>query len=1101
MAYYDFIFGASGSGKSRYIYKWLSDEARLHPDKKYFLFVPEQNTLKAQREIISISEDYGMLNLDVLSFQLLFYRVIEELGITAPAVLDDIGKALLIRKAVLEVSRKEGLNVYAGKVSSKGFIEQIKSLISEFYQYNINPEKLRKLQEAAKSQLLKGKLGDIANIYEAFTGELKESRTIPEEIPLLLLKYIMRSELLKDAVIVFDGYTGFTPVQLELIGLIMPEAERLRFALTIPSEEEPYRFIKEDITDIWWLSKKNIAALIDTASKAGVSQSKNRDIRLSERKRYDEGIYIREAADPVDEIRLLAGSIRRNALENDIRYQKMAVIVSDPEAYKNIIGRELRRAEIPFFMDDKKAALGSPAIELIRAACAMITESYRYDDVMRFIKNPLNLIDGKEQRGAADELDNYLRKTGKRGRKQLEALAENVCSENLKHVFVLEEALKAGKSAADKTAALEAFAADIDITLRTEQLAKALEEKGLWKEASENRRFASLLPEFFIRISEVLGDEDISTKDYVKLIEAGFIDMKGGMIPETMDMVIIGDLKRSRLDDIDVLYIVGANDGLMPNAVTGGGIFTDRERVEMEELGGLLKDGGIELAPDDRTDSCIQEFYIRLMMNKPNRKLILSYSKNSSEQKPLKPSTVIEGLKAEAHFEYADEDNIDSKEDALELFTRLIRRGVTDDKVKMLYRKLATDEEFHKRAELVLKGAFIKYEKDALSEEVSKKLYGNILSGSVSRIEDFEKCAYRHFLDYGLRLKERESFDIEAVDIGKLFHGALDEIFRETFNAGTALIELSDAELKSVCERAVERVISEYSDNVMTVTARNRFIADRVRRITSKTAWVLREQLKKGDFKTLGTEVEFKYRDENIFFKGKIDRIDYCFDEENNKTYVKVIDYKTGSTAFDINKTLNGLQLQLTAYMDAAMKETAKLKGSIEGVAPAGMFYYNVAEPSIKLSDIRKLNSNDSDYTASEELTLKELRMNGAVLKDDTAAGHLDKEACAEGKDMKAALKSSKVMNQSTMPLSESGFSKLIASVKDRMHTDADLILAGNIDIKPYKSGTETACDYCSYKGICGFDTDIKGFGYKRIKKFTNDEINEFLSDNEEEDR
>ncbi len=1172
LATYDFIFGAAGSGKSTYIYRYLTQEAIAHPDTQYYLFVPEQNTLKAQRELISIGERHGMLNLDVLSFQLLFYRVLEELGIEAPAVLDEVEKALLIRKACLEADKASELKVYSKKLSARGFIEQIKSLLSEFYQYRIDADKLKTMEDAAASQLLKGKLSDIRNIYIRFTKLLAEKAVIPEEIPVLLLKYLERSQILKNAVIVFDGYTGFTPVQLALLALIMPKAARVRFAVTIPEEEDVYRFTrpsdtgsKGDTTDMWWLSRKTIADIIDTASKAGVRQNTPGDIRLETKVRAEEGISIVEAADPTDEIRALAKSLVSDAMECGIRFQRMAVIVSDPESYGCIIDRELRRAGIPFFMDDNRAALGTPAVELIRSALQLAINGYRYEDVMRFVKNPLSteaaadltvtrdeteyngaptaaneeaesVLDdtlGKDEslntsadkatvRRHADELDNLLRKTGKRGRRQIEEL---LAEYDIMHcVFKLDDELKSTKSASEKVDAILAFCEAVQLEERTRLLAERFREKGFDKEAAENERFAKLSLELLNRIKEVLEDEKLSNADFIKLVDAGFTDMKGGMIPETMDMVIIGDLKRSRLDDIDVLYIVGANDGLLPLIVSGGGIFTDKERVEMEKLSAELPENlRFELAPDDETDSCIQEFYLHLMMNKPNKRLIISYPRTDISQKAVKPSHVIAELKAKASFTYTSDEEPATTDDVLALFSKNVRMlnanrtGGTDsmltEKVKLLYELLSSEEETRKRADMVLRAEYVEHAKDKLSANAARKLYNNMLSGSVSRLESYEKCPYRHFLDYGLKLKKRETFDIEAMDIGNLYHASLDAVFKEVSSQGKNISELPEAELNLICDRAVEAVAADYGDKVLEISARNKFISERVRKITRKTIWVLREQFIKGDFKTLGTELLFKYKDELLSLTGKIDRVDYCEDKEEGRTYVKVIDYKTGTTAFDITKVINGLQLQLTTYMDAAMQETARKIGYEGTIVPAGMFYYNVDDPELKLEEVKKAGSTDK-HTKAEMLTLNKLRMDGAVLNDSSAAAHIDhkamlaeeialqkeqesqakaknskkkKDTADEDSKIKKSAKGSKnkseVFTDASVNLSEEEFKSLINQTKERMLSDAAKILDGDINIKPYKYDKETGCDYCSFSQICGFDKNKKGFAYRNISK------------------
>ena len=1075
MALYDFIFGPAASGKSTYIYKWLSKEAMEHPNKKYFLFVPEQNTLKAQRRIVELGECHGMLNLDVLSFQLLFYRVIDELGIRKPDILDDISKSLLIRKAALDATKNGELKVYSGKMDSPGFIGQLTTLISEFWQYDISLVDIKAMSEAVGSRLLKDKLSDMEKIFTRFKSSLTDRSTIPEEIPALLLKNINRSELLNDAVIVFDGYTGFTPVQFNIIKNILPKAERVRFSITMAEGEDPYRFSRQDITDMWWLSRKNISGIIDTASSAGVLQSKEKHLYINEKKRHVNGIYIYEVGDPTDEVRYVVRDIKLGALKEGTRYRKTAIVVSDLGTYREIIKREMAAEGIPFFMDDKASAAGSPPVELLRSAFAMISGGYRYDDVMRYLKNPL-ITEELSDRDAVFEFDNALRKKGIRGKKAVSEFCEDTpLMEAMESVFRLEEDLKASGFMQDRVEAVAAYLRALRFEERLLEFTERLKAAGYVNEAAETKRFTDLTDELFKRVSELFKDTELPLEEFFSLIDACFISMKGSMIPETMDMVIAGDLKRTRIEDIDTLYIIGASDGLLPSEVSGGGIFTDHERMEIEAVSGSLSDGRrVELAPDDRTDSCIQNFYMYLMMNKPEKRLVISYARTGRDGKSQRPSPVIAGLQDEDIHILEKDGSVASPEDGLRELAEYIRSGRKPGRREAgLYAALKSDPETSKRTDMMLKAAFFRHGKDMLSEPAAKMLYSDVLNGSVSRLEEYENCPFGHFVKYGLRLKEREEFDIEALDIGNLFHGSLDEVFRLIRQRGMEIGDVPDDMLYEICDRAVEDNTAAYKDKKLFMTARNRFIADRVKKITKKTAWALKNQLSKGSFRTFGTETGFKYRDGQLNLSGKIDRLDYT--RIGDKTLVKVIDYKTGNTKFDISMALNGLQIQLTAYMDCALKEAAKLTGNSGEILPAGMFYYNINDPVLDYAEIEK---GRNDGNTIEKLSLKALRMNGAVLNDPEALGSIDLKLAEEN----GSVRQSEVFTQSVL-LSEKGFKNLISHTRERMRQDAAEILNGNIDIRPYRYGQDTGCDHCRFKGICGFTVNTEGYGYRLVKK------------------
>ena len=1085
----DFIFGEAGSGKSTYIYKWITKEAAEHPSQQYFLFVPEQNTLKAQREIIKYSECHGMLNLDVLSFQLLAYRVMQELGVDKPVVIDEVSKSILIRKAAADNADK--LKVYRSKIASDGFIRQIKSVISEFYQYEVNADRLREAEDEVSLPLLKGKLSDMALIYESFQAMIRDRAAIPEELSYMLLKLMGRSKLLKDAIIVFDGYTGFTPIQTRLLEHIIPDAQRCRFAVTIPVSAAPYSRVgsklnQGDTSDIYMLSRDTVARVCEAAELNNVPRSGETEIKHN-RKRARLGIV--RTADPVEEVRYAARNIRKLAMSGKYRYSEIAVAVSDTSGYGELIRREFTREEIPYFMDDRTEALESPAVLMVKQVLKLICGGYRLDDMTALFKNPLVASDA-ELKDSSDLVDNYLRRTGRRGRKTFELLSAEL---KLSGVTELETALKDASDISAMSEAVRAFMSNIGLSERTELYALKLEVAGFVREADEARHFNELTDELLERMKVILGEEKCSIDEYRKLLDAGFSDMKGGSIPEKMDTVLIGDLKRSRLDDIRCLFVLGANDGLIPSAVTGGGILTDHERIE-------LMNADIELAPDDKRDSTIQRFYLMLLFNKPTELLNISYAAAGRDGKAKRPSSVLNEL---INGEYGSFDNIEdtvndagselealsSVYDAL-MYTAQKAEHINaeDEEFFDVYKALKAagkDEELDR----LISAAFTEHKKDSLSKAAASKLYGELLRGSVSRIEKYEGCPFAHFANYGLGLKEREQFKIRSMDVGNMFHSALDKVFREVKARNKQLTDINDEELGSIIAVATEESLSEFNDNILESSARNQYIADKIRKTTKHTVNVLKKQLGEGDFKANDTEVTFRFDEDNISLRGKIDRIDSCEDKGN--TFVKIIDYKSGDKEFSIEKLVNGLQLQLITYMESAVRLLGERVGDRSKVIPAGMFYYHIDEPILKYD--RK-----SGVTAehAEEKRLESQKMKGAMTDLADAARHIDNALVSEadcGQIENAKLKASQVVDSKTELLTRNEFDGLMDYAHQRIVKDAEKILNGDINIRPTKEGGRSGCEYCAFGSLCGFDTQLAGFDYRRPRKLNKDTIKKLI--------
>jgi len=1074
MGRFRFITGSAGCGKSSYIYDTLTARTLEEQDRQFYLFVPEQNTLKAQQELIRHSAVHGMLSLDVLSFTQLSYRVMEELDIKAPDVLDEISKSVLMRKALSEV--RDQLTVYKNKTGSTGFISQLKSAVSEFSQYGITAEELHTASEHVSTPLLAGKLKDLETVLRAFkelTSGGNENHVIPEEVPELLLKNLEHSRLLEGAVLYFDGFTGFTPLQLAILERMAGQAAELVFAVTIPAD--CLHTGREHYTDLFWLSRETVKKVTDACTRAGIL--KDEDIcltgkntaekKISDRLTVPENLDVTVAGfdDPTEEVRFVAARIRERAVLAGGRYRRMAVAVSELNIYKEIIRREFSACDIPFFIDDRSAGTGSPVVELLRSALLTVTGNYAYEDVMTFLKNPM--VSG-DDRNMSDILDNFVRATGLRGRKAWQedwrlrryipaCAGEDIDSlelwkqEHLGEVFRLQDDLKEEKTCGGKAAVMLGF---LERQLeKTEDIGSGTSVCEL---TGDDIRFAELSKELFERLNSLFSTEEVTVREFADLTEAGFADMKAGMIPASLDSLSIGDLKRSRFDDIDDLYLIGANEGKIPQTVSGGGVFTDRERME-------LAGKDMELAPDDRHDAVIQNYYLYLYLHKPVRSLMITFAAAGRDGAKQKPSEILN----HADIIYPEQEPV-TYGGLLAEFTELLqtekgkRTDETDRKLLRDWKILREDEEMKYKAQAVLDAAFLRHEPEKLDPETAGLLYGKQPSGSVTRLEKYEDCPYRHFLDYGLKLSDRETFDVEAVDIGRMYHEALDSVIRELKTQGKDLGNVSTEELAAIAERKVKELTGEYNGAVMQETARNRYVSAQIRRITEKTLEKLREQYRKGVFETKETEHAFRVKCGEMILNGRIDRVDTL--EAEGKTYVKVIDYKSGSTEFDLGLCYEGIQMQLAAYMQAALTE---LEEAGKNPVPAGMFLYHIKDPVLSVG---------------EEGSSASWKMDGLCLDDAQILCKMDSSLEEDGASevIPVRMKNGAPYYTSSV-LEEEEFRLLLKKNRERMNRDAAQILSGNIEALPVDTAKHSGCDYCPMRAVCGFDRRIPGYGYRRV--------------------
>ena len=1126
------ILGGSGSGKTTYLYDEVIRLSMEHPQEQYFLIVPEQFTMQTQKDIVTRHPNHGTMNIDIVSFARLAYRIFEELAVEQLSVLDDMGKSMVLRKVA--AAQKRQLVLFGGQLSKPGFVGQLKSMLSEFYQYGITPEALREMVPSARSPLLRQKLEDLALVEQSFQEYIEGHYITTEQVLDVLCRLIPESGLIRNSVIALDGYTGFTPVQYRLTELFLVYAKQVY--VTVTADEAAGIYGKMGIQNLFYMSRQMAVRLSEIAEKNQVK--KLPDIILGEQKnrrfarrpelawleqnlfRYGtETAYTGEATDsivffqasnPSGEVSHIVHEIQRLVQEGKARYREIAVITGDLPGYGKEITHQFTQNQIPHFMDDKKNVLDNCLVELIRASLEAVRQDFSYESVMRYLRTGLV----SQERTMVDRLENYILAMGIRGGKRFRETWErtyrgagdlNVTEVNafkdrvLAPLFAMQERFRqAGLTIAGMTEAVLTLLADCRAEEQLESYQEYFTKIGEHRLAKEYGQVYGLVTELLKRLSDLLGEERVSRKEYLEILDAGFAELKVGVIPAVADRVVVGDITRTRLAHIRVLFFAGVNDGIVPARKERGSLLSDRDRD-------FLGEHHLELAPTAREESFQQRFYLYLMMTKPSKQLILSWCRTGADGKSRRPSFLIGELRA--MFPDAvltdQETQMDSEiysvaEAKQRLSTKLgqyrdgqLEQDEENAQFLELYRWFASSKDNQKTLRRFMDAAFFVYEQQGISHAVAKALYGEILSGSVTRLEQYAACAYSHFLRYGLELLERKRFELASSDIGTLFHESIDLCFRRVKEKQYDWHTMTNETRDMLVEECVAAVTENYGNTILGSSARNRYLAQRVGQITKRTVWALQQQIKKGDFIPAGFEVSFSAADnlsamkialsesEALHLRGRIDRMDVC--EDGGKVYVKIIDYKSGSTSFDLLALYYGLQLQLVVYMDA-VTEMAQHHYPDKEIVPAGILYYNIADPLAE-----KKGQPDPEKIDAE--ILKKLRMNGLVNSELDVVRHLDRTIEKESDVIPVVLKDGEVQAGRSSVANRERFARLSQFVHRKLKEAGQEILDGEIGVVPYKNGQRTACDYCPYHAVCGFDRKTSGYEFNRWKNRKTEEI------------
>lgn len=1097
-----FVFGPSGSGKSSYLYQHVIQESMKYPERNYIVLVPEQFTMQTQKDLVMMHERKGIMNIDVLSFARLAYRVFEETGGGGLPVLDDEGKNLILRKIAGDYESE--LKMLGGHMKKQGYISEVKSVISEFTQYDIGEDEIERVMESAgESSRLYYKLADIRLLYRGFTDYLREKYITKEELLDVLSCEVEKSERLKNSTVVLDGFTGFTPVQDRLLGELMRHCREVIVTVTMDRRGNPY--VYEHPYQLFALSKQMVTSLLQIAKQNKIPVEEPVELydhvpwRFKEQEalaflekhlfRYGAGAYEKEqeqvklhlAKNPREEAYAVAEQVRRMMREDRYRLRDIGVIVSDMDVYADHLKQAFIKYDIPFFMDHKRSILLNSFVEYIRSVLHMAEQSFSYESVFRFLRTNLAGFTYEE----IDELENYVIGLGIKGYKhwqekwtrKLRGMAQEDL-DKMNHyrrqlvekvdglIYVLRQRRK---TVADITRAIYEFMVQENLQVRLAEQEELFKAKGELALAREYAQIYRIVIELFDKFVELLGDEQVSLSEYCKLLDAGLEEARVGVIPPEVDQVVIGDMQRTRLKDIKALLFAGANDVYLPGALLRTGLLSelDREKFAREKL--TLSAGGKEKA-------YVQKFYLYLNLTKPSEKLDIYYSKVSADGKSVRPSYLIQELqKLFPKLKVRDEERYLKEQELTENigFDRMIREFVqkrheTDGAWCELYNWYKKNPKWQEKVERFLEAGYYRKPLDALTEEAAKRLYGEEFETSITRMERFAVCAFSHFLTYGLGLREREEYDFQAADLGNVCHRALERFSYKVEREAGDWLKLTEEKRKQYVEESVEEAIADYGNSILYSSSRNAYLIVRMKRMLEKTVWALTKQLAAGDFKPAAYELRFA--------NGKIDRVDTC--EDGDCVYVKVIDYKTGSKSFDVTALYHGLQLQLMVYMDAALQLEQK-KHPEKEILPAGVFYYQIQDPLI----------DRPKEGEEQESILKELKPDGMISLEKEVLEHLDHCMVGESSVIPVKYNKNGSLSKSSKAASAQDFYLMMKYAVNKVEEIRQKILSGDVKVNPYRRGTETSCDYCSYRQICGFDTKMEGYRYREIEAMSVDKV------------
>ena len=1124
-----YLIGRSGSGKTQQVYREIG-EAVKKGENRLILMVPEQFTLQAERDLIRKQNLPGLLDAEVLSFTRLAHKIFNEVGGLTRTHINEQGRHMILRRLLDKLN--DHLTVYKSVSRQSGFIEKTNQLLSDLKKHDITPDQLRRMAEKFQaSPLLSGKLMDTALIYEAFQQYLEERYMDSEDAINALVDRIEQYQGLNGARIWLDGFDYFPPQSVRVLEKLALTARELTITFTMDTrgksrDQDVFRVHALSLQKVRRIAKeyKIHEEFVYFPQEGHVNETKENAADLHrvpelahlERQLYqypyqeysEEVIHIEgfAAGNPESEIERLAGRILSLSRTRGWRYREMTVVSGDLSVYGSLIKRVFTQYGIPFFLDEKRPVIQNPIVDLVLSCLRVTGRGYRYEEVFKLLKTGFCGL----SRDQTELLENYCLEYGIKGKKwkqpfhlgekdyPLEVL--NDCRKLIMDPLTkLEEALKTSNNIREMVTALYFYLEDIKLQEQLEEWIEKLRQEGLWEQMNENAQIWNIVMETFDQLAEILGDQKAGIDEFCRILESGFASLKAGIIPTTLDQVLIGSIQRSKSQDVKALFVVGCNDGILPAGNQDDRLLSAEERD-------LLQSEGLDLGGYTELLAADEKFGIYTAFSKPSDFLWISYALADSKGETLRPSILIDRLKRLFPRLIFSSDLLADEQEHLEMvstpkaaykYMTAHMRNAADGKEDSLlwwlvydWYKRHPDEEWAHRIGMLTEGLFHQNQEPSLGREKAVALYSLPVKASVSRLEQYVKCPFAHFVRYGLRPAERKEYTVAAPDLGELFHLSIEKFTARIAVQGLDWRELKDHECESMLDDVMDEILPEYNHGILQSTHRYQYLSKRLKRIGKRAVWLLTDHIRRSKFNPVGHEISFGLKGtyppieieladgEKMLLEGRIDRCDIY--ERENDLFINVIDYKSGAESFDLSDAWFGLKLQLLVYLEAMLEQEQR---RIDGKArPGGIFYFRIDDPLI--------NTKESVGEAIEKEIRKKLKLKGLVLKDVNLIRSMDNKISGYSEVLPVGVsdKNDSIYANSSV-LEEEDFIWLIKHIKEFIRELGAEMLNGNINISPTKKGDETACRYCPYDGICQFDLQLENNRYRLIPSLKTEEV------------
>ena len=1029
------------------------------------------------------------------------------------------------------------LKLYRSQSRYYGFSEKLAEQIQDFKKYSVTPDHLEQfISEHQLQTRTQHKLEDISLIYRHLEARMSGEFITTEDSLEQFIDQMSQSEWLKRAEIFIDGFHNFSTLEYRMIEALVQHAKKVTVLLTTDGNQDQFSLFRKP--------SEVLTHLEDIASHLNIELNKtqfnhryrfeNKDLKHLESdfdalqmtpQGHSNAIEILESSSMREEVNELARRILRDVRDHQLRFQDIAILYRD-ESYAYLFDSIFPLYDIPFNIDTKKSMSHHPIMEMIRSLIEVIQSNWNINAMLRLFKTDILTSQLKNSSYLIDLLENFALERGVYGKRWLDEDIFNVEQFNkmgrkshaltpeeretyeevirlknhvIDKVLYFEKAMSEATTVRDFATAfyesMEYF--ELPNQLMTER--DELDVAGAHQQAEEIDQIWNGFIQILDDLVTVFDTQDMSLKQFLEVFDIGLEQLEFVMIPQTLDQVSIGTMDLAKVDNKQHVYMVGMNDGSLPQPVSSSSLITDEEKKYFEQ------NADIELSPTSDILQMDEAFVCYIAMTRARQKVTFSYSLmgNSGDEKEISPflsqiKDMYHHLEITNIHQEHEEQPISLMQHVhqtkIELFDAL-RAWLDQEDVDIrwldAYQVIRDDERLNRGLDYLITSLTYDNETIQLNESLTQQLYGKTINASVSRFEGYQQCPFKHYASHGLRLNERTKYELQNFDLGDIFHSVLKHI---SDRVEGDFKNLDRKKIRALTEEALEMILPKVQFNLLNSSAYYKYLSRRIGSIVETTLSALKYQTGFSKFVPQRFETGFRKSPKNkeelvaqplhtkqgipINIRGQIDRIDTY--TKGDHSYVNIIDYKssTSSATLDLTKVYYGLQMQMMTYMDIVLQNQERL-GLTDIVKPGGLLYFHVHEPRIKFENWSKIDEEKLD----KEL-IKSFKMSGLLNSDEEVIDAIDSrmEPSFTSDIVPLGLTTKGAISKNTSRVAdEDVIRQFIQHNKNNFIETATHIMDGHTEVAPLKYKNTLPCQFCSYQSVCHVDGMIDSKRYRTV--------------------